>query len=144
MIKKITTYTLLFLFIASTTSIPLSETMCKMKGNFIGLYCPMMNHLMNKNTNSCGDTENNHSHHLSINSNQSCCSTRTIDNNIKDNYVIHDRKINIHPVFQFVHSDFYQQPLQLSFLLSKVTFKSAPPDIGRLTDLFITNSVFLI
>lgn len=144
MIKRITTYILLMLFVVSTTSFPMNETMCKMKGNFIGLSCPMMNHSMNKNSKSCEGQENSCSGNSSINSNNSCCTTRMIDNSIKDIYLVHDNKINIHQDYQLIRSVFCLPALYRNYLQAEIVFNDTSPETMPQSDLFITNSVFLI
>ncbi len=139
MVKKIVTYILLILFVASTTSIPMTETMCKMKGNFIGINCPMMNKYMK----TCESKKSNHSG-TNIYSNNNCCTTKTIDNSIKDSYVIHDKKIGFTHHSQFIHHTVQLPEFYGDTLKNEIVFFETSPASPHRDALFITNSSLLI
>lgn len=145
MTKKIITYAILILFVASTASLPLSIKMCKMKDNVMGQLCMMMDHILNPNSNICTGQENKSTVGFKIISNSDCCTTKIIDNSIKDNFITHETNNTIRPpVYKYIHHNFNQNPSSDFYKLASAFVSSSPPGLIPHNELYLTNSVLLI
>ncbi len=144
MAKKILTYTMLMLFVASTTSLPLSIKMCKMQGSVKGKICGMMNHIMSADSKECLDRGKGKPVELKITSDSNCCTTKTIDNSIKDNYITHESNSTILPVHKYIYADSNRFSSFDSNEIAAAILNGSPPGLFSLNTLYLSNSVLLI
>lgn len=144
MIKKIITYTMLLLFVASTTSLPVTITMCRMTGNVQGKACAMMNHFMTRNSETCSGRSTGNPGNMNLTSNSNCCTTKTIDNSIKDNYITHESKIKIRYAFNYIHINPNATLLHGHYNPSAALSNNLPPGIPLSNRLYLSNSILLI
>lgn len=136
--RKISILTLAFLFLASTTGLPLILHYCQMMESVSLEVCEMHKEII---VSSCCDEENENE--ISFTSIQNpCCSDKIVDSSVKDNFVISKTdllsKIQL-PVVLFINFNF-----DLSEISSNkfYTDTSPPPLIDN--HLYLDNSILLI
>jgi len=136
--RKISIFTLTFLFFASTTGLPFVIHYCEMMESVTLEACEMHKEVV---VTSCCEEENEAEVYYT-NGYDACCSTKLVDSSLKDNFVVSKTdlitKIQL-PVVLFINPN--NDLLQFSSN-SFYTDTSPPPLIDN--HLYLTNSILLI
>jgi hypothetical protein len=134
MIKRIIILSFCFLFLVSTTGLPLTIHFCKMtKKTYVNKSCSMcgMDNCANKTSND-----------VSIKRAMgSCCHTSTFDNNIKDNFLAFNTDFNFHSLSIIM---VLQVECPVNLYTNTISFNDTSPPPLLNNNLYLFNSIFLI
>jgi hypothetical protein len=134
MIKRIIILSFCFLFLVSTTGLPLTIHFCKMnKTSYVNKTCSM-----------CGmdiSTEKT-SNVVSIKrALGSCCHTSTFDNNVKDNFLSIKTEFNFYSVSLLMVCPV---ECQINLFSNTISFNDSSPPTQLSNNLYLINSILLI
>ncbi len=141
--KKISILSLIFIFVVSSTSLPIAVYYCNMTHIYTFGKCAMEMPSENPDAGTCTQVRINDGSNSSFNND--CCTVKTIDSSIKDNYIISnpDTYSNLHVIAVFavpVLSNIYNSVSNNSI---QIYYNSSPPIYSE-SPLYITNSILLI
>jgi len=134
MIKRIIILSFCFLFLVSTTGLPLTLHFCKMtKTTYV-----------NKTCNMCGMDNDIAKTSNVVNIKRalgSCCHTSTFDNNVKDNFLSFKTELNFSSVSLLMVCPF-ECPINL--FSNAIGYNDTSPPPLRNNNLYLVNSILLI
>ena len=136
--KKIFILSLVIVFFVSTTSLPITVHLCRMAQKATTSNCNMMGHCKI----SCKNQSVKEAHLLQINNN--CCSTKTIDTSVKDEYLSqkNGNSDNIQSLVFVLTNNPFESIEQLNS--NKKYFQDFSPPLLTNNTLYLSNSVLLI
>ena len=135
--KKILILSLVTVFFVSTTSLPVTEHLCKMTQTVKTCNCSMMKHCMM----GCKSHSDKNVNLLSLKNN--CCSTKTIDTKVKDEYLSQQKtNNNVQTLAVVLISNPFEGIEKLN--LNKKYFQDFSPPLLTSNNLYLSNSVLLI
>jgi hypothetical protein len=136
--KKIFISFLTLVLFVSTTSLPVTIHLCKMAQTTKTCSCGMMKHCKM----ACKNNTIKNFNKLSLKSN--CCSTKTVDTSLKDEYLT--QKNNGNDNFQTSVVILINNPFENieQFNINKKYFHNFSPPLLTTNNLYLNNSVLLI
>jgi hypothetical protein len=142
--KRIFILTLTFVFLVSTTGLPVSYHLCKMMEQKSLSECEICKAEMKKSEMSCCTEEMDINEVKLISENPICCQIQFVYNKVEDEFVSNKTEINFYSSDEILIQPIVLIPHAIEFALEEsFNCDSSPPFLIN-PELHITNSVLLI
>lgn len=142
--QKIFILTLTFVFLVSTTGLPVTYHLCKMMEEKSVSECGMCKIEMQKLNSSCC-SENFSDYSVIIKSEKSaCCQDEFVYKKVEDEFVNNKSNVNIFSSSEIFFQQIVLIPFNIDFSLSESFYCDSSPPFLINSELHITNSVLLI
>lgn len=142
--KKILILNLAFVFMVSTTGLPVTYHLCKMMEAKSVSECGMCKIEMQKLESSCC-SENVSDNSIIIKSEKStCCQDEFVFNKVEDEFVNNKSNVNIFSSSEILFQQIVLIPFKIDFSFNESFYWDTSPPFLIDSDLYITNSVLLI